>query len=137
MPTRRNESLPGWFRGNYFEVVGTRPALGRFFLPEEDRTSGTHPVIVLNHEFWSRRFGQNPDIVGQTLRVNNRPYTVIGVAEPGFTGTTFIGADFWVPMAMDAQVRASDRSLREEHRAGVDDRTRTIEAGRHQATGAR
>ena len=102
---------------NYFELVGTRPALGRFFLPEEDRTGGTHPVVVLNHEFWSRRFGQNKDIVGQTLRVNNRPYTVIGVAEPGFEGTTFIGADFWVPMAMEAHVRASDRSLREEHRA--------------------
>jgi len=107
----------GLVSANYFEVLGTKPALGRFFLPEEDRTSGTHPVIVLNHEFWSRRFGQKTDIVGQTLRLNNRPYTVIGVAEPGFVGTTFIGADFWVPMAMDAHVRASDRSLREEHRA--------------------
>jgi predicted permease len=102
---------------NYFEIVGARPALGRFFLPEEDRTPGTHPVVVLNHEFWSRRFAQDRQIVGQAIRLNNRAYTVIGVAEPGFTGTTFIGADFWVPMAMDAHVRASDRSLRENHSA--------------------
>ena len=43
--------------------------------------------------------------------MNNLPYTVVGVAEPGFTGTTFLGTDFWVPMAMDAHVRAADKSL--------------------------
>jgi predicted permease len=105
----------GLVSGNYFEVVGTRPALGRFFSPEEDATSDTHPVIVLNHDFWSRRFGRSPDIVGGTLRLNNRPYTVIGVAEEGFGGTTFVTADFWVPMAMDAHVRAAERSLRDSH----------------------
>jgi predicted permease len=103
--------------GNYFEVVGTRPALGRFFRADEDATSGTHPVVVVNHEFWTRRFGRNPDIIGQAVRLNNRPYTIVGVAEQGFTGTTVIGADFWVPMAMDAHVRASDRSLRDNHDA--------------------
>jgi predicted permease len=101
--------------GNYFSVVGTRPALGRFFLPEEDQTLDSHPVIVLSHEFWDRRFGRRSDVVGQTIRLNNRPYTVVGVAEEGFVGTTVLGADFWVPMAMDAHVRASDRSLREAH----------------------
>jgi putative ABC transport system permease protein len=101
--------------GNYFELTGTRPALGRFFLPEEDRTPGTHPVVVLNHQFWSRRFGGRPDMLGQTIRLNNLPYTVVGVAEPGFTGTTLFGADFWVPMAMEAHVRASDQSLLDQH----------------------
>jgi len=103
--------------GNYFEVVGTRPAAGRFFLPDEDRTPDTHPVVVLNHEFWVRRFSANRDLLGQTLRLNNRPYTVIGVAEPGFTGTTIAGADFWVPMAMQMHVNSSDRSMLTEHRA--------------------
>ena len=54
------------------------------------------------------RFKADPAIVGQTIRLNNLPYTVVGVAEEGFTGTTFLGTDFWVPMAMDAHVRASD-----------------------------
>jgi predicted permease len=103
--------------GTYFSVVGARPAQGRFFISEEDLTPDTHPVAVLSHAFWIRRFAGNPSIVGQTLRLNSRRYTVIGVAEEGFTGTTFTTADFWVPMAMDAHVRANDRSLRDEHGA--------------------
>lgn len=101
--------------GNYFEVVGTRPAVGRFFLPEEDSTPDTHPVVVLSHEFWTRRFGANRDLIGQTIRLNNRPYTVVGVAEQGFTGTSLLGSDFWVPMAMDKHVRAGDRSMLDMH----------------------
>ena len=100
---------------NYFDVVGARPALGRFFLPEEDRTAGSHPVVVLSHEFWSRRLARNSAIVGQSIRLNNRAYTIVGVAEDGFNGTTFIGSDFWVPMAMDQHVRASDQSLLDNH----------------------
>ena len=50
--------------GNYFDIVGTRTAAGRFFLPEEDRIPGTHPVIVLSHEFWTRRFDGPPDRPG-------------------------------------------------------------------------
>ncbi|HET9265288.1 MAG TPA: ABC transporter permease [Vicinamibacterales bacterium] len=101
--------------GNYFEVIGARPAQGRFFVPDEDRTPDTHPVVVLSHGFWERRFDARPDIVGQMLRLNNRPYTVIGVAEKGFAGTTLFGTDCWVPMAMDAHVRASERSMLAEH----------------------
>jgi predicted permease len=105
----------GLVSANYFETLGTRPALGRFFLPEEEATGDTHPVVVLSHGFWMRRFDSRADLVGQTLRLNNRQYTVVGVAEPGFTGTTFIAADMWIPMAMDKHVRASDRSLRGDH----------------------
>jgi predicted permease len=101
--------------GNYFAVVGTRPAAGRFFLPEEDRTPGTHPVVVLSHEFWQRRFGGDATVVGSAIRLNNLPYTVVGVAQDGFTGTTFIGTDVWVPMAMDAHVRAADRSFLDQN----------------------
>ena len=105
----------GLVSGNYFEVIGARPAAGRFFVPDEDRTSGTHPVIVLSHTFWTQRFGASSDVVGQTIRLNNLPYTVVGVAEPGFSGTTVFGLDFWVPMGMDAHVRAADTSLRDQH----------------------
>ena len=105
----------GLVSGNYFEVVGAHPAAGRFFLPEEDRTSGTHPVVVLSHEFWTRRFDGRSDVIGQTIRLNNLPYAIVGVAEPGFSGTTVFGFDFWVPMGMDAQVRGENTSLREQH----------------------
>jgi putative ABC transport system permease protein len=103
--------------GNYFEIVGTRPAAGRFFVADEDRTPDTHPVVVLNHEFWTRRFNGRADILGQTIRLNNRPYTVVGVAERGFTGTTIVSADFWVPMAMEQHVQARDRSMLTQHNA--------------------
>jgi predicted permease len=100
---------------NYFRVVGTRTAAGRFFVAEEDRTPGTHPVAVLAHQFWSRRFNADPTLVGRSIRLNNLSYTVVGVAEPGFAGTTFLGTDLWIPMAMDAHVRAGDRSLLDDH----------------------
>ena len=117
--------------GNYFHVVGTRPAAGRFFLPDEDRTAGTHPVVVLSHQFWTRRFKADPTIVGQTIRLNNLPYTVVGVAEAGFEGTTFFGTDFWVPVAMEAHVRAERSIAARRSRVGLDGRARAAEARRH------
>jgi predicted permease len=104
--------------GNYFEVLGTQPAAGRFFLPEEDRTPGTHPVIVLSHQFWSERFHSDPNVLGTTLRLNGLPYTIVGVTEPAFTGHTLVTADFWVPFAMEAQVAGNpERSLLTNERA--------------------
>ena len=50
--------------GNYFDVLGVRPALGRFFAADEDRTPGSHPVIVVSHAFWTARLGAAPDAVG-------------------------------------------------------------------------
>lgn len=103
--------------GNYFEVLGTRPALGRFFLPEEDRTPDSHPVIVLSHRFWIQRFEGRRDVLGRAIRLNGRPYTIVGIAEEGFIGSSLVTTDFWVPIAMDAHVRASDQSLLDEQNA--------------------
>ena len=91
--------------------VGTRPATGRFFLPEEDRSPGAAPVIVLSHGFWMSRFKGDPAAVGTSLTSSGRAYDIVGVAEPGFTGTSIINADFWVPFAMEQHVRSSDTSL--------------------------
>jgi predicted permease len=83
-------------------VLGTRPALGRFFSPDEDAVPGERPVVVLSHAFWERRFNRDPEILQRSLRINNQAYTVVGVAEPGFSGSSLVGTEVWVPMAMVA-----------------------------------
>ena len=85
--------------GNYFSVLGAQPPLGRGFLPDED--AKPTPVVVLSHGFWERSLGSDPAIVGKTLTFNRTPFTVIGVAAKGFTGTLLGGGpSVWVPMAM-------------------------------------
>ncbi|MEJ7810712.1 MAG: ABC transporter permease [Gemmatimonadaceae bacterium] len=73
--------------GNFFSTLGTSPALGRFFAPEEDREPGAHPVVVASHRFWTRDLAADRAAVGRTLLVNGATYTLIGVAPPGFVGT--------------------------------------------------
>src|SRR5262245_5536287 len=90
--------------GNYFTTLGVRPALGRFFLPEEDLTPGTRPVIVISHGLWRRRFGGDPAVIGKTVSLNNYRYTVVGVAPAEFTGTTRGTVnDIYAPIMMNAQ----------------------------------
>jgi predicted permease len=90
--------------GNYFSLLGVRPALGRTYLPEEDRAPT--PVIVLSHGFWERSLGQDAHIVGKTLTLNRTGFTVIGVAPRGFTGIVLGGnPSGWVPMAMHGVVQ--------------------------------
>ena len=84
--------------GNFFDVLQARPALGRFFLPEEDRTPRTHPVVVLSHAFWRERFAGDSNIVGQRIVLNGSPFTVVGVAAEGFRGPFVVSSDVWVPV---------------------------------------
>jgi predicted permease len=87
--------------GNYFGAFGVRAALGRTFAPEESATPGTHPVVVLGHGYWQRAFGADPSVVGRTVQLNRRPYTVIGVLPQSFNGMyPAIAADMFVPMMM-------------------------------------
>jgi predicted permease len=103
--------------GNYFDVLGTRPALGRFFRDDEDRVPGERPVVVLSHALWTRRFNSDPEILKRTLRLNNTEFTVVGVAEAGFQGSSMIGTDLWAPMAMAQVVRGwADSSMLESPR---------------------
>ena len=91
--------------GNYFPTLGLKPAIGRFFLPEEDSTPGGHAVAVMNYATWQGRFGGASDVVGKTLRLNNVVFTVIGVAPPRFIGISPIfGPDLWIPAAMAEQL---------------------------------
>jgi putative ABC transport system permease protein len=87
--------------GNYFDVLGVRPAAGRVLAPQDDQTPGAHPVLVLSYAFWQRRFSGSQDVVGRTLSVNGTPFTVVGVARRGFFGTRpGFGPDIWATLMM-------------------------------------
>jgi macrolide transport system ATP-binding/permease protein len=104
--------------GNYFEVLGVQTGSGRAFLPEEDQTPGTHPVAVLSYGFWQRRFGGDLDLIGKTVKINNVPLTVIGVASRGFTGTRLEGpVDLFAPLMMRPQLRPGGLPLSERNAA--------------------
>ena len=99
----------GWgemVSANYFDVLGVRPDVGRTFLPEEDRAPGGNAVTVISHSLWQTRFSARPDAPGQTLHINGKPFTIVGVAPPGFRGA-FAGfeMDLWVPLSMQAVVQ--------------------------------
>lgn len=87
---------------NYFSVLRMSPVLGRGFLPEEDRTPGTHPVAVIGYDLWQTRFGADPGVLGRTVTVNGHPFTVVGVAPKGFRGLSEIEepTQLWVPVMM-------------------------------------
>ena len=105
--------------GNYFDVIGVRPALGRFFLPEEDRTPSLRPVVVISHALWRRRFAAAPDVLGRTITLNARPFTVVGVAPPEFSGTTpGTVNDLYVPTMMQAEAMAGVGSMLGNSNAG-------------------
>ncbi|HEV7474996.1 MAG TPA: ABC transporter permease, partial [Pyrinomonadaceae bacterium] len=102
----RNERLWGYLvSGNYFDVLGVQPVMGRSFLPEEDKTLGTHPVTVITHACWQKRFASDPKIVGRTVSLNGHPFNVIGVAPEGFNGTEVAyGPEFFVPFMMAREI---------------------------------
>jgi predicted permease len=98
---------------SYFSVLGVEPHLGRTFLPEEDQTPDTHPVVVLAHHTWQNRFGSDPDVVDSTIHINDHPFTVIGVAPSGFTGLSVaLTPELWVPTMMVNQVSTYSVNLR-------------------------
>lgn len=70
--------------GNYFQVLGLKPTLGRFLTPDDDTAAGANPVMVLGYNYWRSRFAGRADVVGQTVDVNGHPFTVIGVAPENF-----------------------------------------------------
>jgi predicted permease len=103
--------------GNYFDVLGVRPLMGRFFHQEDDLNPGASPYAVLSYGCWQQRFGSDPEIVGKTVRLNRQPYVVLGVAPSVFHGTElFYWPDVWVPMMMQAQVEVGNPWLEDRSR---------------------
>ena len=89
--------------GSYFPVLGLNPAIGRLFTPDDDKTVGSHFVVVLSYDYWRNRFELSPAVLNETLNVNGQAMTIVGVAPRGFDGTT-LGAtpDVFVPITMRA-----------------------------------
>ena len=113
------DALPvrvGIVSGNYFDVLGVPIPRGRPFTAADDRVPGGHPIAVISDGFWDRRYGRADDVLGRTIALNHTPYTIIGIAAPGFIGDAIAQpADVWVPLAMqpalsnDAPALLSDR----------------------------
>ena len=87
---------------SYFDVLRIQPAIGRFYSADEDRQRDRDAVAVISHSYWQRRFGGDAGVLGRSLIVNGRPFTIIGVAPRRFTGVQARGAaiDLWIPSAM-------------------------------------
>jgi len=95
-----SQQVPGFLvTHEYFDVLGLDPTIGRFFRPEEDEDPGTHLVVVLSHGLWERLYGADPGIVGRKVNINGAPFTVVGVAPEGFSGTMqgFTPDLIWAP----------------------------------------
>ncbi|HLJ50686.1 MAG TPA: ABC transporter permease [Bryobacteraceae bacterium] len=97
--------------GNYFEVLGVTPAAGRVFSPQDNLKPGAHPYAVLSYDYWRRRFGANPAVLGKYILLNNAVLTVVGVARAGFHGAV-VGRspDLFVPI-MEVQQIDSGMSM--------------------------
>jgi predicted permease len=91
--------------GNYFDVLGVRPALGRLLNSGDDDVPGAHPVLALSHAYWMQHFGGDASVLNQTILVNNTEMTIVGVTQAGFTGIQ-VGKtpDIFVPMMMKAKM---------------------------------
>ena len=91
--------------GNYFSVLGIEPAAGRVFSDADDTAEDANPVVVLGYDYWQRKFALSPSIIGEDVRLNGYPFTVIGVAPPGFSGDV-VGEEMalFVPLSMQPEI---------------------------------
>jgi predicted permease len=91
--------------GTFFSVLGVKPVLGRVLNEADDQTPGAAPVAVASYSWWKRRFGKNPSVLGKTFRFEATVYTIVGVAPPGFFGTS-VGQqpDLWIPLSMEKEI---------------------------------
>src|SRR5580700_528367 len=104
--------------GNYFEAMGVRPYLGRFFSVADEHGPNSAPFLVLSYAYWHSHFQDDRGVVGRVVRVNKHPFTILGVAPPEFSGTLlFFFPDFWAPLVQQEQIQGfnvlNDRGQRD------------------------
>jgi len=101
-PERATGSLVS---GNYFEVLGVRARLGRVLTSTDDTTAGTHPVVVISHDYWTRRFAGDTGVLGRTILIGRAALVIVGVAAADFAGDLVASrTDFWIPLSMQEEV---------------------------------
>ena len=106
--------------GNYFRVLGVDPERGRLFTQGEGEQPGSAPVAVISYGMWRQRYGGAPDVVGRTLRISGRPFTIIGVAPRNFSSLLRgVGVDLWVPQTMIAAIDPGNDVLERRTSRGI------------------
>ncbi len=109
---------------SYFPMLGAEARLGRVFGADEDRTPNTHPVVTISDRMWRTRYGADPNIIGKSLTLNDRPFAVVGVMQPEFSGLSF-DTDVWFPaMMVQANGGPTDLSTRGSRWLGAVGRTK-------------
>jgi predicted permease len=99
--------------GNYFDVLRLRPYLGRFYHSQDEHGPASAPYLVLSYKYWHSRFHDDRNVVGRVVRLNKHPFTIIGVAPPGFQGTLlFVSVDFFMPIVNQEQVGGASLNVR-------------------------
>ncbi|MGH9587881.1 MAG: ADOP family duplicated permease [Acidobacteriaceae bacterium] len=94
--------------GNYFDVLGVKPYLGRFFHGADEHGPNSAPYIVLSYAYWHSHFHSDPKVVGRVVQLNKFPYTILGVAQPNFRGTVlFFSPALWIPVVNQQQIQGS------------------------------
>ncbi len=103
--------------GNYFSLLGVKPALGRVFVSEDSAIRGASPLVVLSYRYWRQRLGSDPSVINQSIVINGNPFTIIGVVQPGFDSVIAgTDPDFFVPITMKARMTPAWDDL-ENHRS--------------------
>ncbi len=100
--------------GNYFDVLGVQPAVGRFFHEADEHGPNSAPYMVLSDRLWRSAFNADPGVVGTTVKLGKDPFTVVGVAQPRFHGTErFVWPDYWIPVVnhIDAEYLQNRRGI--------------------------
>ena len=105
--------------GNFFSALHLRPAAGRFIRADEVERPGAEPVVVLSHDYWQTNFGGAPAAIGQTMRVNDLPLTIVGVAPEDFQGRILaLQFDLWVPATLAPVLIAGSSELESRNQRG-------------------
>jgi predicted permease len=104
--TGNPERATGTFvSGNYFDVLGVGARIGRTLTAADDTTAGAHPVVVISHDYWTRRFSRDERVLGRTIGIGRAALVIVGVAAAGFNGDHVARrTDFWIPLSMQGEV---------------------------------
>ena len=102
--------------GTWFDTFGLKTVIGRPITQEDDRTVDAHPLVVLSHDFWQRRFGSDPNIIDKKILLNGKPMTVLGVTQSGFRGSDILNPpDLYLPLAMQRMLMPNSARLEDRY----------------------